>query len=430
METTRYRRGLEGELARTISSIHSVRGARVHLAIPKRSVFVRDPRRPSASVFLELYPGRMIKPAQVKAISNLVASSISELTIEHVTVIDQKGNQLSTGEESQELVMAGRQRDYTRRLEEDLNQRIGSILSPVVGAGRFKAEVSADVDFTEVEQAEEIFNPDLPAVRSEQTMDEQRTGAAQAIGIPGALGNQPPAAGAAPEVAAPGAGGAAAAPSGNSRQQATRNFELDRTISYTKHQVGRLQRLTVAVVVDDKFTLDPASGDVTKTRWSDAELERLSILVRDAVGFSALRGDSVNVLNSAFFVDADDNFVIEEVPIWKETWFQSIMKQVAGLLIIIVLIVGLLRPVLKSLTSAGLRAKEKEDSLEMQALEESGLNAFDNLSDETVTLTGGDALSLPSPEESYEQQLNAIKGLIAEDPGRVAQVIKVWVNDE
>ncbi len=430
METTRYRRGLEGELARTISSIHSVRGARVHLAIPKRSVFVRDPRRPSASVFLELYPGRMIKPAQVKAISNLVASSISELAIEHVTVIDQKGNQLSTGEESQELVMAGRQREYTRRLEEDLNQRIGSILSPVVGSGRFKAEVSADVDFTEVEQAEEIFNPDLPAVRSEQTLDEQRSGAAQAIGIPGALGNQPPAAGAAPEVAAPGAAGAAAPPSGNSRQQATRNFELDRTISYTKHQVGRLQRLTVAVVVDDKFSLDPASGDVTKIRWTDAELERLSILVRDAVGFSALRGDSVNVLNSAFFDSSDDAIVIEDVPIWKETWFQSIMKQVAGLLIIIVLIVGLLRPVLKSLTSAGLRAKEKEESLEMQALEESGLNAFDNLSDETVTLTGGDALSLPSPEESYEQQLNAIKGLIAEDPGRVAQVIKVWVNDE
>ena len=429
METTRYRRGLEGELARTISSIHSVRGSRVHLAIPKRSVFVRDPRRPSASVFLELYPGRMIKPAQVKAISNLVASSISELTIENVTVIDQKGNQLSTGEESLELVMAGRHRAYTRRLEEDLNQRIGSILSPVVGAGRYRAEVSADVDFTVVEQAEEIFNPDLPAVRSEQTLDEQRTGAAQAIGIPGALGNQPPAGGVAPEVAGA-AGAAAAAPSGNSRQQATRNFELDRTLSYTKHQVGRLQRLTVAVVVDDKFSVDPISGEVTKTRWTDNELERLSILVRNAVGFSALRGDSVDVLNSAFFVSAEDSIVIEEVPIWKEAWFQSIIKQVVGLLIIIVLIVGLLRPVLKSLTSAGLRAKEKEDSLEMQALEESGLNAFDNLSDETVTLTGGDALSLPSPEESYEQQLNAIKGLIAEDPGRVAQVIKVWVNDE
>jgi flagellar M-ring protein FliF len=430
METTNYRRGLEGELARTITSIHSVRGARVHLAIPKRSVFVRDPRRPSASVFLELYPGRMIKPSQVKAISNLVASSISELAIEHVTVIDQKGNQLSTGEESQELVMAGRQRDYTRKLEEDLNQRIGSILSPVVGAGRYKAEVSADMDFTEVEQAEEIFNPDLPAMRSEQVLDEQRTGAALAQGIPGALGNQPPAGGVAPENAAAGGGGVAPAPSGNSRKQATRNFELDRTLSYTKHQVGRLQRLTVAVVIDDKYQVDPASGDVTKTRWTDNELERLSILVRDAVGYSALRGDSVNVLNSAFIVTEDDLAVIEETPIWKESWFQSIMKQVAGLLIIVILILGLLRPVLKSLTSAGTKAKEREASLEMQALEESGLNAFDNLSDETVTLTGGDALSLPSPEESYEQSLNAIKGLIAEDPGRVAQVIKMWVNDE
>ncbi len=430
MEATRYRRGLEGELARTITSIHSVRGARVHLAIPKRSVFVRDPRRPSASVFLELYPGRMIKPSQVKAISNLVASSISELSMEHVTVVDQKGNQLSTGEESQELVMAGRQRDYTRKLEEDLNQRIGSILAPVVGAGRYKAEVSADMDFTEVEQAEEIFNPDLPAMRSEQVLDEQRTGAAVAQGIPGALGNQPPAGGVAPENAAAGGGGGAPAPSGNSRKQATRNFELDRTLSYTKHQVGRLQRLTVAVVIDDKYQADPTTGEVTKTRWTDNEIERLTILVRDAVGYSALRGDSVNVLNSAFIETEDDLAVIEEVPIWKESWFQSIMKQVAGLLIIVVLILGLLRPVLKSLTSAGSKAKDREASLEMQALEESGLNAFDNLSDETVTLTGGDALSLPSPEESYEQQLNAIKGLIAEDPGRVAQVIKMWVNDE
>ncbi|MAZ88246.1 MAG: flagellar M-ring protein FliF [Cellvibrionaceae bacterium] len=428
MEGARYRRSLEGELARTVTSINSVRSARVHLAIPKRSVFVRDPRRPSASVFVELFPGRGIKPAQVKAIANLVASSIPELSLENVTVVDQKGNLLTTGEEDQEMLMAGRQRDYTRKVENDIANRINSILNPVVGAGSYKAEVSADVDFTEVEQAEEIFNPDLPAVRSEQTLEEARVGDGAVAGIPGALTNQPPANGEAPEVANPNNPAGAGQPSQNSRKQATRNFELDRTVSYTKHQLGKVRRLTVAVVVDDKVSLDPETGAQVRTPWSENDLERLAILVRDAVGFSAVRGDSVNVLNSPF-VERDE-IVIGEQPIWEKPWFLSLAKQLVGLFIIVALVVGLLRPVLKSLTNTGAKAKEDEKAKEMAALQSSGLDSFEGLSDETVTLTGGDALALPSPEESYEQQLNAIKGLVAEDPGRVAQVIKRWVNED
>lgn len=427
MEGARYRRSLEGELARTITSINSVRGARVHLAIPKRSVFVRDSRKPSASVFVELYPGRGVKPVQVKAIANLVASSIPELTLENVTVVDQKGTLLSTGEESEELLMAAKQREYTRKMEQDITQRINSILEPIVGSGRYKAEVSADVDFTEVEQAEEIFNPDLPAVRSEQTLDEARVGSDQAQGIPGALTNQPGGNAEAPEVANRRGPNEPANTPSNTRRQATRNYELDRTISYTKHQMGKLRRLTVAVVVDDRLALG-SGGTVESSPWSENELERLSILVRDAVGFSAVRGDSVNVLNSPFV--AREEAEIAEQPLWEQSWFLALAKQVAGVLIILALILGLLRPVLKSLTVAGVKSKEAEEAKEMAALEEAGLSAFDNLSDETVTLTGGESLALPSPEESYEQQLNAVKGLIAEDPGRVAQVIKGWINED
>lgn len=426
MEGARFRRSLEGELSRTITSIHSVRSARVHLAIPKRSVFVRDSRKPSASVFVELFPGRSVKPAQVKAIANLVASGIPELAIEDVTVVDQKGNLLSTGDESEELLMASKQREYTRKLESDITQRINGILEPIIGSGRYRAEVSADVDFTEVEQAEEIFNPDLPAIRSEQMLDEQRIGTESAGGVPGALTNQPGGGGNAPEVANRRAPNGQAMPPSNSRKQSTRNYELDRTVSYTKHQLGKLRRLTVAVVVDDRMSMG-TDGNSKVAPWSENELERLSILVRGAVGFSAVRGDSVNVLNSPF-VGREEAVVIER-PMWEQPWFLSIAKQVAGVLIILALILGLLRPVLKSLTVAGLKTKEDEDAREMAALEEAGLSAFDNLSDETVTLTGsGDALALPSPEESYEQQLNAVKGMIAEDPGRVAQVIKGWVN--
>lgn len=428
IESMRYRRGLEGELARTISSINTVRGARVHLAIPKRTVFMRDGRKPSASVFLDLFPGRPIKPKQVQGIANLVASSIPELDIENVTVVDQKGNLLSIGVEDERLVVAAQHLDYTRKIEDDIIMRVRRLLTPIVGDGNFKTEVSADIDFTEIEQAEESFNPDLPAVRSEQKVDEQQVGAGGAGGVPGALANQPPADGQAPEVAAPGGAGGDGQGPGRSRSQSTTNYELDRTVSYTRFEKGRLRRLTVAVVVDDKFVQNTDAQE--KVRWTEAELERLAILVRDAVGFSALRGDSVNVLNESFYpIPTIENFD-EDVPIWENEKILSLLKPLAGAFVIIALLMGLVRPVLKTLAGSGVKSREIQEQKELEALQASGIDSFDNLSDETVTLTGGDALGLPSPEESYEQQLNAVKGLVAEDAGRVAQVIKRWINEE
>ncbi len=434
MEGARYRRSLEGELARTIASVHAVKSARVHLGIPKASVFVRDGHEPSASVFLELYPGRGIDPQQVRGITNLVASSVPDLKPENVTVVDQKGALISAGVEDQKLVVASQHLDYTRKLEGDVSARVRRLLSPIIGDDKFKTEVSADLDFTEVEQAAESYNPDLPALRSEQTSEEMRKGTASDGGIPGALTNQPPASGAAPEVANAPASGAAAgensasATPSNTRTQATRNFELDRTVSFTKHEKGRVKRLSVAVVIDDKVVTDPATGQKSRVRWTEPELERLSILVRDAVGFSAARGDSVNVMNESFV--EGDPATLAETPVWQTDWFRSMAKQGVGLLIILVLIVGLLRPVLKNLASAGVKTRAQEEAREVEALRAAGVDGFDSLSDETVTLTGGDALALPSPEQSYEQQLNAVKALVAEDPGRVAQVIKRWINEE
>ena len=427
METTRYRRGLEGELVRTITSINSVRAARIHLAIPKDSVFVRDAREPRASVFVELYPGRGIKPKQVRAISNLVASSIPELQLKNVTVVDQKGNLLSTGDDDPKIIKAMQELEYSRQIEDSINDRIRGLLEPIVGTNNYRAEVAADVDFNEIEQAEEMFNPDLPAVRSEQTLDEQRLGGGLG-GIPGALANQPPANGEAPEKAAKRDEGDPAQPS-NTRKQATRNFELDRSVSYIKHQVGKVRRLTVAVVVDDKQVLNPETGQVEFKTWSENELERLAILVRDAVGYSAVRGDSVNVINTPFIDTGDDSLASGELPIWEQIWFRELVKPFAGLLVILVIFVGLLRPILKTLAVTGSQAKEDEEAQQLAALEAAGLGSFDELSDETVTLHGGEALALPGPEESYEHMLNTVKGLVAEDPGRVSQVIKRWIND-
>lgn len=431
MENTRYHRGLEGELARTITSITSIRKARVHLAIPKRSVFVRDARKPTASVFVEVFAGRSVEPAQVRAITNLVASSIPELDKEDVTVVDQHGNLLSTGDEHDELLLAGKQHTYTKSVEDSLIKRVNSILLPVVGSGKFRAEVSADIDFTAVEQAAETFNPDLPAVRSEQTLNEQRAAGDFPAGIPGALTNQPPGTTTqVPEQVDPVTGQPVpASVPRNTREQATRNYELDRTISYTRHQQGTLKRLTVAVVVDDKIVKD-AEGNESRVPWTDNELERLSILVRNAVGFSAVRGDSVNVLNSPF-MGADDSLMFSDAgkAPWWETWILPNIKYLSGVLIILLLIFGLLLPIFRSLTRSGQQLTEQEEARQLAALEAAGLG-YDGLSDETVTLTGGDALMLPGPEEGYEQQLNAIKGLIADDPGRVAQVVKKWINKD
>lgn len=429
MENARYRRSLEGELARTIASIHSVRSARVHLAIPKQSVFLRDRREPTASVLVELFPGRRIEPDQVRAITNLVATSIPELTAENVTVVDQRGNLLSRMVlDDPKLVAANRQLEYTQRVEERLSRRIHSILEPMLGGGKFRAEVAADIDFTAVEQAQELYNPDLPAVRSESRSEETRRAGESIAGIPGALSNQPPASGEAPEQAVANAAGqpAAEAEPQRSRSQVVRNYELDRTVSYTKHEVGRVSRLTVAVAVDDKMVADPVSGETTRQPWSAEELERFAILVRDAVGFDAARGDSVNVINSSFVSTGGDSLTVESQPWYQADWFLNLVKLVLAALAVLAIVFGVLRPVMKSLSQS---AREGRDFGSTGALPDGSGGAMgmaEGLGDETVTLTGGDNMLLPGPQ-SYEQQINAIKGLIADDPGRVAQVVKKWI---
>ncbi|WP_217474669.1 flagellar basal-body MS-ring/collar protein FliF [Stutzerimonas stutzeri] len=450
MEATRYRRGLEGELARTISSLNNVKGARVHLAIPKSSVFVRDERKPTASVLVELYPGRSLEPSQVMAIINLVATSVPELTKSQITVVDQKGNLLSDQQELTELSMAGKQFDYSRRMESLYTQRVHNILQPVLGSGRYKAEVSADVDFSAVESTSETFNPDQPALRSEQSVSEQRQSSLGPQGVPGALSNQPPGPASAPENAKAGQAAAAGAVApgqplldangqqimdpatgqpmlapfpADKREQATRNYELDRSISHTKQQQGRLRRLSVAVVLDDQVTVS-AEGQATRVPRSAEELARLTRLVQDAVGFDASRGDSVSVINAPFATDSlDDAFV--DIPFYSQPWFWDIVKQVLGVLFILVLVFGVLRPVLNNLTNAG-KGKELQPAGDAELGDIEGIEG--GLSNDRVSLSGPQSIMLPSPTEGYDAQLNAIKNLVAEDPGRVAQVVKDWIN--
>ncbi|SDR92850.1 flagellar M-ring protein FliF [Halopseudomonas litoralis] len=427
MEATQYRRGLEGEMARTISSLYNVKAARVHIAMPRSTVFVRDDRKPSASVLLEMYAGRKLEPAQVMAIVNLVATSVPELNKDQVTVVDQHGNLLSDQNELNELTIAGRQFDHTRRLEDTYTRRVHNILQPVLGTGNYKAEVSADVDFSTMESTSENFNPES-SLRSEQVVSEQRASGQSPQGIPGALSNQPPGVTQVPEqVIDPETGEPiVVAPPRDSREQATRNYELDRQISYTRQQQGRLNRLSVAVVVDNHQQVNAETGETTSVPLSEAELTSLTQLVRNAVGYDATRGDSVSVVNSAF-MPAGEAAELPEIPFWTQPWFWDIAKQALGILFILVLVFGVLRPVLKSLSGGNRNAVA--EGADYPALSDAGLLA-DDLRDDTVSLSGptsGPAL-LPPPSAGYEQQLNAIKGLLAEDPGRVAQVVKEWIN--
>ena len=428
MEANRYRRSQEGELQRTIMGFRNVQSARVHLATPERSVFVRSSRNPSASVFLTLQSGSELTDTQVDAIANLVASSVPELTPDRVTIVDQRGNLLSRKDDTSNLAIAGQQFDYTRRYEDTLVERLNRILQPIVGAGRFSAEISADIDFTRTDQAAEIYNPD-GALRSEQSLAENRAegndGAAG--GVPGALSNQPPVDGtlqsAAAQAAAGAADAAAGAANGNSRQQSTRNFELDRTVSYTAGDPVSVRRLSVAVVLDDKQgTVADADGNVTSEPWTDDEITRITALVRDVVGYNEARGDSVTIINNRFAPITLDE--VDSLPFWQQSWLISGLKQLLGIGFVVLIVFGVLRPALRNLTSSSGTGKD------LARAAAQGDYADLDINGDKVTLSGGEDLMLPGPTDGYERQLNAIKGLIAQDPARVAQVVKQWISDD
>lgn len=426
VEKARYQQAMQGELARTIATIGAVQSARVHLAIPKQSVFVRKRQPPSASVALRLHSGRILEEGQVEAIVHMVASSIPELEPGRVTVVDHKGRLLSGDPESREMKLSATQFEHTRRIEEHYRERIESLLAPIVGRDKVRAQVTADVDFTVTEQTQERYNPDQPALRSEQVNEEQMRGAG-AGGVPGALSNQPPAAGNAPENAQGPEGPAADAI--NSSRQATRNYELDRVISHTRNSPLSLRRLSVAVVVDDISSVD-ADGNVSVRERTPEEIERLTDLVREAVGFDTRRGDSVRVLNSSF-LSPEPVADLPEIPIWEQGWFLDTVKQVGGLLLVLVLIFVVLKPTMKRLTAShaefagqtagGARVEGPLGDRQAggtQAGEESLLLGSDG---EPVQLPGGGR---------YENIMDAARNLVDEDPKRVAQLVKTWMHEE
>ena len=422
MESARYQSVLETELARTIIKVQGVKSARVHLALPKPTVFLRDARKATASVMLQLYPGRRLEPGQVAAIVHLVASSVPELAASDVTLVDQAGTLLNSPDENSDQAASTRQFEYTRTLEESYQRRIVEMLEPMVGQGRVRATVTADMDFTVTEETHENYDPQKTAVRSEQTSNEQRRGGDGAEGIPGALSNQPPGTSGAPSIPgaatpgnpAPGAAQSTAAAGGpsSSAQRSTRNFEVDRTLSYVKQPVGVLKHLNVGVVLDDWQKVD-ADGKVTTAPMSDTDIKRFTQLVRESIGLKEDRGDHLNVLNQAFKSSAPMG-PVDSPPLWETPWVTQLAKQIVGAALVLVVAFLVLRPLMKSLTkSAPRRVAGRGDAGDIDA--------------DRVSLSGqgGQAIKLAP---SFEQQIAAARTLVGQDPRRAAQVVKDWVS--
>lgn len=425
MEAARYQRALEGELARSIGAVGNVQSARVHLAIPKQSVFVRNREAATASVLVNLYPGRGLDEGQVAGIVHLVASSIPNLEAGRVTVVDQKGHLLTGNRSTRESALSADQFDYTRRIEEAHIKHIEEILTPIVG--RVRAQVVADVDFTVTEKTQESYDPQKTTLRSQQTAEEQSSGALGALGVPGALSNQPPPPASVPEktavaakpagtetpAASPAASATEVSSAANKSRRATQNFELDKTISHTRLATGNVRRLSVAVVIDERQKTND-KGEVERTPLAEDELKRITALVREAVGFDEKRGDTISVISAAF-AQPEQIEALPEPPLWKQPWVWDVVKQVAGGVVVLFLVFGVLRPMLASLASKGREAGP----------------GGGRLAAEQLSLGGSSAPQLaPAAPPNYENDLNVTKSMVAQDPKRVAQVVKTWVASD
>ncbi|TDN67936.1 flagellar basal-body MS-ring/collar protein FliF [Paraburkholderia sp. BL10I2N1] len=428
-EQINYQRALEGELQQTIESISAVKSSRVHLAIPKPSVFVRDHEAPSASVLVNLYPGRTLDEGQVVAITHMVSSAVADMPVRNVTIVDQDGNLLTqtasgTGLDASQL-------KFVQQIERNTQQRIDAILAPLFGAGNAHSQVSADVDFAKVEQTSEKYGPnatpDQAAIRSQQTSTATEMTQGGASGVPGALSNQPPQPASAPVVAsASGASSVATTPVSDRKDQTT-NYELDKTVRHYEQPMGGIKRLSVAVVVNYQRQVD-ARGHATMQPMSADKLAQVNQLVKDAMGYDASRGDSVNVVNSAFTTEVDPN---ADLPWWRTPEMIALAKQVATYLgigaVALFLYFVMVRPALRRAFPppqppvAALQSPDEPMLLD-------GLPSPDKTVAEVEE--ENNLLSFENEKHKYERNLEFARNIARQDPKIVATVVKNWVSDE
>ncbi len=406
-EQINYQRGLEGELARSIQTLAPVAAARVHLALPKASGFLRDKEPPTASVLLQLHPGQALDRAQVAGIVHLVASSVPELNPKNVSVVDQHGALLASQSEGVAGLNSS-QLDYLAQIETSTIKRIEDILEPIVGRGNVRAEVTADVDFSNTETEDETYKPnqgpDKAAIRSQSSVESSQPGAAAPQGIPGALSNQPPVPATAP-INGPAPALNAAAPAtpaaGNSHHEQTTNYEIDRNVRRTHVATGQIRRLTAAVVINNKASAD---GQGAGTPWDAKDIENLQSLARQAMGFNEQRGDALNVVNAAF--SQPEMAAVEPVPFLQRPEVLNLAKEggkaVLFLVLTAIVVFGVLRPAVKSIGAPA---------------------ALPEPAPEAATP------ALAAPISGTQASLEGLRQIAKSDPAAVANVVKTWVGD-
>lgn len=427
-ERLSFQRGLEGELTRSIKSLSSVADARVHLALPNQNGFFREQQKPSASVLLTLHPGRTLDRNQIAGIVHLVASSVPEMSPKAVSVVDENGTLLSTPPDGQAGSVDTQQLQYVNQLEQLYMRRIMDLLEPVVGRENVRAQVTADVDFSQTEQTQEQHRPNQgtepAAVRSLQTIESGNAANLRPPGVPGATSNQPPQPATAPingQAAPVGLqGGQNTGGDGTVRREAVTNYEVDRTVRVTRGATGTVRRLNAAVVVNHRKVTDPR-GQTTQQALPAEELEKMTALVREAIGFNQERGDSVNIMNSPFTRETSTR---PDVPWWQQgdnrDLAQSLIWPVGMLLLGLIIFFGMVRPALKLMKNPA-----ATPNLTAEALQP--LNAMVDEDPERPGL-----LPKPTNEAATAEQLRLedARRLARENPGAVANIIKTWVSGE
>lgn len=419
-ERLTFQRGLEGELTRSIQSLSSVQAARVHLALPNQNGFFREQQKPSASVLLTLHPGRTLDKAQIAGIVHLVASSVPEMNPKAVSVVDDAGTLLSATPDGMAQGADTQKLQYVQQLEQLYTRRILDMIEPLVGVGNVKAQVSADIDFSLAESTSEQHRPNQGsepgAVRSQQIVEDGTPAQAQPAGVPGATTNQPPATGTAPinGAAAPLGVASNADKAGTMRKESVINYEIDKTVRTVREASGTVRRLTAAVVVNHRSVTDK-TGKVVTSAIPPEQLEQMTALVRETIGFKQERGDSVNVVNAVFSVPK----AVEEEPVawWKQPENMELARSLAwpvgALGVALLILMGMVRPGMKMMRQPVVT--KTEDKTKVQQL--------DAVLDEAP-----ERPSLPMPEEN--QRLADAKRLALENPMAVANIVKSWVNGE
>ena len=425
-EHINYQRALEGELVRTISSIQYVSGARVHLSIPKQTVFVKDTLQPSASVFLNVMQGRSLDKSQIVGIANLVSAAVPSLKPSQVTIVDQSGANLHGGDEPSDGILDGRQITAQRKIEGDYSREIEAILEPVVGRGNVRAKVRVELDLGKVEQTEEIYGPNGDAlkasVRSTQSM-ESSSGSNAVGGVPGAVSNTPPGAVSAPDQVTGAKPNLPPLPSfaTNGNKSSTTNYEVDRTVRHTKKATGTVNRLSVAVLLNNKSVVG-ADGKAVSTPLTSDELSRATKLVQDVVGYKADRGDSVEVANIEFVPNRVDP--IPDTPIWQDPEMQSLAAGVGkglGLLVaVLYLLFGVARPMMKKVL-ADEPPQVGAATLAEGASEEAGAAA--SISEAALAMA-------KQPVNELDASKRKAAEIAGNAPDAAASVVKKWVESE